>query len=88
MPTSPIALDFARFVLRRNPGVTNFSLLYDAMARTAAARTFRNFGYRELADIGVSFSLLATGRLEALINEALAAEPSPASLKVSSQVNY
>ena len=87
MPTSPIALDFARFVLRRNPGVTNFSLLYDAMARTAAARTFRNFGYRELAEVGVSFSLLATGRLEALINEALAAEPSPTSFKYPSQAN-
>ncbi len=88
MPTSPIALDFARFVLRRNPGVTDFSLLYDAMARTAAARAFRNFGYRELAEVGVSFSLLATGRLEALINEALATEPSIASLKVASQINY
>ena len=87
MPSSPIALDFARFVLRRNPGVTNFSLLYDAMARTAAARTFRNFGYRELAEVGVSFSLLATGRLEALINEALAAEPSSASFKYPSQAN-
>ena len=87
MPTSPIALDFARFVLRRNPGVTNFSLLYDAMARTAAARTFRNFGYRVLAEIGVSFSLLATGRLEALINEALAAELSSTSLQYQSQAN-
>jgi hypothetical protein len=87
MPTSPIALDFARFVLRQNPGVTSFSLLYDAMARTAAARTFRNFGYRELSEVGVSFSLLATGRLEALINEALAAEPSSASFKASPQAN-
>jgi hypothetical protein len=87
MPTSPIALDFARFVLRQNPGVTSFSLLYDAMARTAAARKFRNFGYRELAEVGVSFSLLATGRLEALINEALAAEPSSTSFKVPPQAN-
>jgi hypothetical protein len=85
MPTSPIALDFARFVLRQNPGVTNFSLLYDAMARTAAARAFRNFGYRELAEVGVSFSLLATGHLEALINEALADEPSSTSLKYPSK---
>jgi len=87
MSSSPIALDFARFVLRQHPGVTTFTLLYDAMARTAAARTFRNFGYRELAEVGVSFSLLATGRLEALINEALAAEPSSTSLKYSSQAN-
>ena len=87
MSTSPIALDFARFVLRQNPGVTNFSSLYDAMARTAASRTFRNFGYRELADVGVSFSLLATGRLEALINEALAAEPASTALKCPSQAN-
>jgi hypothetical protein len=87
MPTSPIALDFARFVLRQNPGVTSFSSLYDAMARTAAARTFRNFGYRELADVGVSFSLLATGRLEDLINEALAAEPSSTSRKLPSQAS-
>ncbi len=81
MPSSPIALDFARFVLRKNPGVTSFSLLYDAMARTAAARSFRNFGYRELAEIGVSFSLLATGRLEDLINEALSADPSSTPVK-------
>ena len=87
MSSSPIALDFARFVLRQHPGVTTFTLLYDAMARTAAARTFRNFGYRELAEIGVSFSLLATGRLEALINEALAAEPSSPSFKYPSQAN-
>jgi hypothetical protein len=87
MPTSPIALDFARFVLRQNPGVTSFSQLYDAMARAAAARAFRNFGYRELAEVGVSFSLLATGRLEALINEALAAEPSSVSHKRPSQAN-
>jgi hypothetical protein len=87
MSTSPIALDFARFVLRQNPGVTNFPSLYDAMARTAAARTFRNFGYRELAEVGVSFSLLATGHLEALINEALAVEPSPTSLKCAPQTH-
>ena len=87
MATSPIALDFARFVLRQHPGVTTFTLLYDAMARTAAARAFRNFGYRELAEIGVSFSLLATGRLEALINEALATETSPAPPKYSSPIN-
>ena len=87
MSTSPIALDFARFVLRKNPGVTSFTLLYDAMARTAAARAFRNFGYRELAEVGVSFSLLATGRLEALIKEARAAETSHTLPNYSSPVN-
>jgi hypothetical protein len=74
MSTSSIALEFARFVLRQNPGTTEFTSLYDAMARTASARSFRNFGYRELAEVGVSFSLLATGQLEALINEAMAME--------------
>jgi hypothetical protein len=74
MSTSPIALEFVRFVLRQNPGATDFTSLYDAMARTASARSFRNFGYRELAEVGVSFSLLATGHLEALIHEAMATE--------------
>ena len=74
MPTSLIALEFARFVLRQNPGATDFTSLYDAMARTASARSFRGFGYRELAEIGISFSLLATDSLEALIDAALAAE--------------
>jgi hypothetical protein len=74
MSNSLIALEFARFVLRQNPGATDFASLYDAMTRTAAARSFRNLGYRELAEVGVSFSLLATGNLEALIHEAMATE--------------
>jgi hypothetical protein len=74
MSASPVALEFVRFVLRQNPGATEFTTLYDAMARTAAARSFQDLGYRELAEVGVSFSLLATDRLEALIKAGRAAE--------------
>lgn len=71
-----IGLEFARFVVRQNPGVTDFVSLYDAMSRAAAMRSFRDLGYRELAEAGVSFSLLATGELDALIHEAMTIEQS------------
>jgi len=70
MASNKIAVEFARYVLQQNPGVDNFAMLYDAMSRTASARSFHNLGYEELALAGVSFSLLDTRKLEILISEA------------------
>jgi hypothetical protein len=65
-----IAVEFVRFVLQRNPDANSFATMYDALSRTACARSFHNLGYEELAMAGVSFSLLDTNKLEHLISEA------------------
>jgi hypothetical protein len=57
-------------VLDQNPEAQDFVAIYDALSRTACARSFHNLGYEELALAGVSFSLLDTYRLEILIGEA------------------
>ncbi len=64
-----IALEFVRYVLEQNPNAQNFTAIYDAMSRTACARSFHNLGHEELALAGVSFSLLDTNKLELLIEE-------------------
>jgi hypothetical protein len=69
MPADPLALEFARFVVQRHPGA-DFPALYDALCRAATMRSFRGLGRQELAEAGVSFSLLATDDLAALIKEA------------------
>ena len=65
-----IALEFAQYVLQQNPKAKSFVAMYDAMSRAATFRSFRNLGREELARIGISFSLLATGKLEGVIEEA------------------
>jgi len=65
-----IAVEFIRYVLEQNPSAENFVAIYDAMSRTACARSFHNLGHQELAMAGISFSLLDTSRLESLISEA------------------
>jgi hypothetical protein len=65
-----IALEFAQYILQQNPNANNFGTMYDAMSRAASARTFRNLGREELARAGISFSLLATNKLEHIISEA------------------
>lgn len=65
-----IAVEFVRYVLQQNPHVDSFVGIYDAMSRTASARSFHNLGYQELYMAGISFSLLDTGKLEHLISEA------------------
>lgn len=64
-----IALEFIKYVLEQNPMATDFVAIYDAMSRTACARSFRNLGHKELAIAGISFSLLDTSTLEGLIEE-------------------
>ena len=70
MPTNPVAVEFVRFVLQNLPPDAEFRAIYDAMSRAAAGRKFRNLGHDELAQIGISFSLLATRDLEHLIEQA------------------
>ncbi len=70
MPINPVAIEFARFVLQSHPPDAGFLALYDAMSRAAAGRKFHNLGYEELAQVGVSFSLLSTSDLEHLIEQA------------------
>ena len=65
-----IAVEFVRYVLQQNPEANEFVVIYDAMSRTACARSFHNLGHEELAMAGVSFSLLNTNKLELLISEA------------------
>ena len=70
MPTNRVAVEFVRFVLQNLPSDAEFRAIYDAMSRAAAGRKFRNLGHDELAQIGISFSLLATRDLEYLIEQA------------------
>lgn len=70
MALNQIALEFACFVLRNEPTDAGFLHLYDAMSRAASGRSFRNLGHQELAQVGISFSLLETAKLEDLIIEA------------------
>ena len=70
--SNPTALQFVRFVLERNPGVTEFATLYDAMARAASHRSFCSLGYQELREVGISFALTHLDKLEALVHEACA----------------
>lgn len=72
-----IAIEFIRHVLQQNPNVDSFVGIYDAMSRTASARSFHNLGYQELSMAGISFSLLDTGKLEHLITEARRSLPPP-----------
>ncbi len=65
-----IAVEFVRYVLEQNPKADNFVAIYDAMSRTACARSFHNLGHEELAMAGISFSLLDTNKLEELIAQA------------------
>ncbi len=67
--TSKIAVEFVRNVLTHNPEAKSFGAIYDAMWRTASARSFYNLGYEELAMAGLSFSLLSFNKLEHLIHE-------------------
>jgi hypothetical protein len=65
-----IAVEFVRYVLEQNPKADNFVAIYDALSRTACARSFHNLGPEELAMAGISFSLLDTNKLEELIAQA------------------
>lgn len=67
---NPIAIEFVQYVLQTQSVDSEFIILYDALHRTAMHRKFRNLGLGELANIGISFSLLNTAQLESLISQA------------------
>lgn len=66
---STVAVEFVRHVLQTNPQAKNFGDIYDALSRTACARSFYNLGHAELAQAGLSFSLLSLHQLERLVTE-------------------
>lgn len=70
MIANKMAIEFIQYVLQQNPEAHDFGAIYDAMARTACARSFHQLGYAELSRLGVSFSLLDINKLEGLIREA------------------
>ncbi len=72
MEEDATALEFIRFALGHNPRAQDFASQYDALTRSASARAFRNLGYRELQEAGISFSLLSTEKLQHLIERAQA----------------
>jgi hypothetical protein len=80
MPTNQVAVEFVRFVFQNLPPDAEFRAIYDAMSRAAAGRKFRDLGHNELAQMGISFSLLATGDLEHLIEQARQTIPPEAAM--------
>jgi hypothetical protein len=63
-PTADESLEFVRFCyLRRR---VTWPALYDEMCAVAARGAFHGLGYGELAEHGISFSLLDLPRLSAL----------------------
>ncbi len=60
----PLAEEFVSFCVERRGH--KWPELYDEMCRVASYRLFRDMGYRELRDHGVSLSLANMERLAAL----------------------
>ena len=61
---SPEAVEFVRFCYRRR--AVGWPQLYDEMSAVAARCEFRGWGYGELADHGIEFTLTKLPRLAAL----------------------
>jgi hypothetical protein len=68
-PTEPSAeaAAFIRFCYRRRR--TGWPELYDEMCAVASRRLYNGWGFQELADIGIGFSLFETPTLAALARE-------------------
>lgn len=63
---SPEAIEFIRFCYRRRR--MGWPELYDEMCAVAARGLYRGWGFPELAERGVGFSLFGTSRLAALVD--------------------
>jgi hypothetical protein len=61
------AAAFIRFCYRRRK--TGWPELYDEMCAVAGRRLYNGWGFQELADIGIGFSLFETPTLAALARE-------------------
>jgi hypothetical protein len=67
------AAEFVRFCRdRRRVG---WPELYDEMCVVATHRLFRGYGYAELGELGIGFSLFGTTRLAATVAAVIADEP-------------
>ena len=65
--SSAEAAAFIRFCYRRRR--TGWPELYDEMCAVASRRLYNGWGFQELADIGIGFSLFETQTLAALARE-------------------
>jgi hypothetical protein len=75
MPGTPNreAAEFVRFCRdRRRVG---WPELYDEMCTVATRRLFRGYGFAELGELGIGFSLFETTRLAATVAAVIADEP-------------
>ena len=69
---SPEAVEFVRFCYRRRP--VGWPDLYDEMCAVAARAAFNGWGYAELAEHGIAFTVPGLPRLAALTEAVLAEE--------------
>lgn len=70
------AAEFVRFCrARRRVG---WPELYDEMWIVAGRRLFRGYGFAELGELGIGFSLFETMRLAAIVAAVIADEPQAA----------
>ena len=67
VPPPPEASDFVRYCYQRRP--TAWPELYDEMCAVAARGSFRGWGYQELAERGIGFTLRELPGLAALAAE-------------------
>ena len=75
------AAEFVRFCRdRRRVGWPD---LYDEMWFVASRRIFRGYGFTELGELGIGFSLFDTMRLAAIVAAVIADEPQAARRGVS-----
>ena len=75
------AAEFVRFCRdRRRVG---WPELYDEMWFVASRRLFRGYGFAELGELGIGFSLFETMRLAAIVAAVIADEPQVARRGVS-----
>ncbi len=66
------AVDFVRFCYARHP--VSWPQLYDEMSAVAARGLYRGWGYMELADHGIRFTLPDLPALAALVSSLVQAE--------------
>jgi hypothetical protein len=72
-PPNREAAEFVRFCRdRRRVG---WPELYDEMCVVATRRLFRGYGFAELGELGIGFSLFETTRLAATVAAVIADEP-------------
>ncbi len=70
------AADFVRFCRERRH--VGWPELYDEMCVVATRRLFRGYGFAELGELGIGFSLFETMHLAAVVAGVIADEPQAA----------